>query len=161
MPSYKLIASANLSGGSAANITFSSIPAVYTDLVVWLSVKNASGNYGGYWAGINNGNSTGSRLQLRNALSSQRGDMLDSAYWNLNGDSPSNYWAVGYFYFPNYTNSSRTKVYWAQGMRHQNNPGVWGRSIVNSAETGVVTSLVLGTDVDGFAQHSSAYLYGI
>lgn len=161
MSTYTLIASANLSSGSAANITFSSIPQSFTDLVVWLSVRNNGGNYGGYWAGINNANSTGSRLQMRNDTASTRADMIDSLYWPLVGDSPLDNYAQGYIYIPNYKNSTRTKVYWAQGMRHQGNPGVFARTIAISGQTGAITSLVIGTDIDAIAQHSTAYLYGI
>lgn len=166
---YTLISSVTVGAGGASSIDFTSIPATYTDLVIKASLRD-SGSVG--TAGIQvrlNGATTNYSVKrlYANALgpdigsdSSTRSGYLSIGYAD-SASKTANTFGNLEFYLPNYAGSNYkststdstpeengTNVYFAFYA------GLW-------SSTAAVNQVTLYTDGSGFAQYSTAYLYGI
>lgn len=162
---FTLIASSTVGAGGAATITFSSIPSTYTDLVLKVSARNTTSVERELWINPNGSTANGSGRALWGNGSTT------GSY------SPTRFEAFGYIagtgmtastfssvdvYIPNYT-ASTNKSLSGDGVTENNatlgynalNAGLW-------SNTAAITSLdlVLAGGVN-FAQHSTAYLYGV
>ena len=174
MPTYTLISS-NVLTASAASVTFSSIPATYTDLVVRYAARSSGG-------------SQTDRLQLRinglsttiysdtvlyangggGAILSTRGSnaaQLPAPRFGVNGNgTTSNTFSSGEIYIPSYT-ASQNKPVSAISFTEDVANGTEAYQSVGAGlirETGAITSigLTLLTGPD-FVSGCSFYLYGI
>lgn len=164
----KLIAKQTLSG-SASSITFSSIPATYTDLLVLGSARStATGpdNIRLRFNGASSDTNHSYRILLGNgsaASSASANYILVSAITGSN--QTSNTFASFEVYIPNYAGSTNKSVS-ATGVQEANSSTVAETNIYVSAglwsNTAAVTDLsfnCLGTGT--FDISSSFYLYGI
>ena len=168
---YTLISS-NVLSSSAASVTFSSIPATYTDLVLRYSVRDDSANtYGGATLKFN-GSSTGySHTDLRTitgttASSSQLSNQTEEqlVYSVSGGGTTANTFANSELYIPNYAGSAN-KCF-SGDYRPENNATSAGRGpgimAILWSNTSAITSFVLTpTFATNFVSGSSFYLYGI
>ena len=162
---YEAIATVEVGSGGAANITFSSIPQTYTDLVLKLSSRTDRADIDDVLQIQPNGSSA--NLTIRNI----RGDGSSVASGN------NTTWSGGYIigntatsstfgnleaYFTNYAGS--TNKSWSIDTATENNAtaSYSGLFAVLWSQTTAISSLVLiplfGTL---FLQHSTATLYGI
>ena len=167
MPTYTLIQPAVVVGsGGSASMSFSSIPSTYTDLVIFVSARNTS---------------SGASLRLRfNGTTTSHTDRYiegdgsavvsgSNAFGisyifvgGVNGSSTtSNTFASNYIYIPNYAGSTYKSVS-ADGVSENNattayadlTAGLWSNSAA-------ITSIELTPNTNTFAEHSTAYLYGV
>ena len=164
---YTLISS-NVLSSSAASVTFSSIPATYTDLVLRISARSASAGTDAFFVQFNSDTATNySSTQLYgdgSAAYSFRGsntNALKKTYLNNNGNTANSFGSAE-FYIPSYT-ASQNKPVSSIGIEETN---ATAASITATADlwrnTAAITSIFIRTDNNqNFLSGSSFYLYGI
>ena len=162
---YTLIDSYTVGSGGASSVTLGSggtIPQTYTDLLVKISAREATG---GGWCGFMYFNNSNSNLQLRsiygsgsNAYSQLRTDGLIGM--NDSG-SGSNIFSNSDIYIPNYT-SSNYKSFSQDSVTEDNATLAY---ILSGAMLWSSTSAINRIDFIAYtgniAQYSTFYLYGI
>jgi hypothetical protein len=175
---YELIGSVAVGAGGAANITFSSIPQTYTDLLIKASTRTSYAGQGGgssirdslgfYFNGTSGGTSWSATTLygipgIVNGSGSGSGGALGTAgYGNGSGNTTSSF-GINEIYIPNYT-SSNAKVSISDGASESNNDNTGIQLAANlTSSTSAVSSITLisGNGSYDFAQYSTAYLYGI
>ena len=164
MATYTLISS-NVLTSSAASVTFSSIPATYTDLVLRISAR---GDDTGLLLEmtLNSATSTYSNtLLLGNGAtaSSTRNTgqvYLRAGYVNPSGSTASTF-SSGEIYIPNYI-STTNKPMSSLGMTENNATTAYIANYANLWQTSsAITSISLQVTGQNFVSGSSFYLYGI
>jgi hypothetical protein len=166
MPTYTLIASNTVGAGGVASVTFSSIPATYTDLVVKISGRSARAaqqadnlfiTFNGVTTGYTTRNIMGNGTSASSASYAVRyaANSVDAA------GSTANTFSSHEIYIPNYT-SSNNKSYSVDSVSENNATaaqsdlfaGLW-------SNTAAITSIALQPEVSTWVQHSTFTLYGI
>jgi hypothetical protein len=161
---YTLISS-NVLSSSAASVTFSSIPATYTDLVLRGSIRSTTAIDGSLTF-----NGTGGTVYSRTYL---RGDgstagssrnsstaqiTLDDIY--RNGSNTTNTFASFEIYIPNYLASTNKPVYY-DGADETNGTAAYRYGIAGLfRDTTAISSLSIAFSTNAVSS-SSFYLYGI
>ena len=166
---YELIAS-NTLGSSAASVTFSSIPATYTDLVLrWSARTNLGAQTGqGY---ITLSGDTASNYSHRtvhgngstaSSLNSSSLGYLRIQYAYTGADPTADVFANGELYIPNYTGSANKPLSVSVVTENNDttayaeaNAGLWRNS---SAVSSIKLEETFGSS---FVSGSSFFLYGI
>jgi hypothetical protein len=166
---YTLISSNTLTS-SAASVTFSSIPATYTDLVVKISVRATDASdwmivklnnittttYSETWLRGTGSAASSSRQASTNYFGGNGNDLLI----NLSG-STANTFTNGEIYIPNYTASTNKPLSFF--MAAENNAtaadmtalaGLW-------SNTATISQIEFDTAGTSFTSGSSFFLYGI
>jgi hypothetical protein len=170
MPTYTQIGSAVVVGaGGQASITFSSIPATFTDLVVKVGLRQGSGSgnaYGIRFNGDTASNYTAKVLRNNGNVAGSyttSGTIMFEIKVPNTGDTASTF-SNDEFYIPNYLSSTQKSV----SMDNAYDVNTSSYDSPNSLQAGkwsgtaAITSLTLiGTSSWNFAEHSSAYLYGV
>ena len=161
---YTLIMPAVVVGsGGATDITFSSIPATYTDLVVKLSGRSTGSSIGV----ILKPNGSTSSISTKN-LEGNGSSAISYSSTNILGYMPPSTATASTFgnleiYIPNYAGSSYKSVS-CDAVNETNATTAY--SVLTAwlwSNTSAITSLTLASDGAGnnFAQYSTAYLYGV
>jgi|LakMenEpi03Aug12_release.lakeMendotaPanAssembly.Ray.scaffolds.fasta_scaffold272225_2 hypothetical protein len=171
MATYTLIQQITVGSGGSATIEFTSIPQTYTDLLLKLSVRStASGAHGGGAQMIFN-NSTATNYSFRNLRGAGSGTPgggagTAQAYIRVTNNHPTAGNTASTFcnseiYIPNYTSSLAKTT--SENNTEENNTTEAYIQIVNGAWslTNAITNIKLTSEATLFAQHSTAYLYGI
>ena len=168
MPStYKLISS-NILSTTASSVTFSDIPATFTDLVVRLSYRQTTNSHNytlsvGTGAGLYSETSfhtsnLGSTTAARTSNTSPFGT-TSFLFGNASGDTADTF-GISEVYIPNYlANDSKPVSLISVRERNSTSRGIGhiaGLYRVSSA----ISQIVISPSV-GFATGSSFYLYGI
>jgi hypothetical protein len=159
-----LISSVTVGAGGAANISFSSIPATYTDLVLKLSARNNGAQY--YGQLYFNGSTTGYSRRLLYGDGSAAGSIAISNEYTLVTNPTTSYTAntFGNFemYIPNYAGSTN-KSYSIDAVIENNASTAYATMYAalwsNTAAINQIT--LVPNSPDTFVQYSTAYLYGI
>jgi hypothetical protein len=152
--------------GGAATITFSSIPATYTDLLLVASLRSDKPAFGfsNYSLSINGSTSTFTTRYLEGSGSAATaGSTTTGGSGNINGPtSTASTFSNTQFYFPNYT-SSANKSYSLDHVTEANATTAWMDLIAGLwSTTSAITSLTLTEGNSSvFSQYSTATLYGI
>jgi hypothetical protein len=167
MPSSRFLIASNTLGSSAASVTFSSIPATYTDLVLKVSARSDVA-------------ATSEQIRIRlNSTSSDTnlsataiGGTGSAAYSDVatNGraghmpaaNATSSTFSSGEIYIPSYT-ASQNKQFSAGGAI-ENNSTTYQQSwwAVLWRDTSAITSIYLfGNDGGNFVSGSTFWLYGL
>jgi hypothetical protein len=166
MATYTLISS-NVLTTTAASVTFSSIPATYTDLVLRLSIRDAGARRDGdLHIKLNSDTTNNSYTWIRGTGSSAgssngTGSMAGMYGGITNGDtSTANTFSSHECYIPNYnsTTSKPTSTFSAQ-EDNQTAAYILGIAGLNTA-TAAVTSITILCNAN-LLTGSSFYLYGI
>lgn len=164
MPTFTQIGTAQVVGaGGAANITFTSIPNTYTDLVVFASVRTNGASGSDQMLIKFNGSTSGYSARLLGGTGSSASSVSIAQYVmpnNTTGQTASTF-NSGQLYIANYAGSTN-KSYSAEGVQENNGTsaymwmtaGLW-------SNTAAITSIELYPSSDQFVQHSTAYLYGV
>ena len=170
MPSSRTLISSQTLGSSAASVTFNSIPATYTDLVVRASVKYSEDSEYNTLKITLNGSSSAVYSTIRligngSAASSSQtsGATTGFAYNYMNGNASNmtNVYSSFELYLPNYL-SSTIKPLSTVLAYEKNATGAFisaNASLFNN--TSAITSLTLTPGSPDFIATSSFYLYGI
>jgi len=161
------IASVTVGSGGAASMTFSSIPATYTDLLIKASVRSDKASAFNDLTIKFNASTSSYTNKLVYGDGSSAGSYLNN-YANkgymttMNAASTtSDTFTSAEIYIPNYTNANN-KSFNNDGVTENNatssyailNAGLW-------SNTDAITSIELLTASDNFVQYSTATLYGI
>lgn len=173
MTAWTLITHTEVGPGGTANITFSSIPQTYTDLLIKYSLRNSSGSADAQLFYFNNDTNPNYSMRIFIGDGSGTGTFTNTSYlsqynnWSMFFINPSNATANTFsstdVYIPDYSSSTRNKRVSSETANENNatsalhgiGSGIW-RS--NSPITSIsITSPLGGT----FVQYSSATLYGI
>jgi len=164
---YQAIAEVTVGASGTASIDFTSIPQTFTDLVVKLSSRSASGTTG---VGATLNSDTGSNYTAR-ALEGDGATVYSNAatYSSLqmgssNGgtDTTSNTFASSELYIPNYAGSNNKSA--SSDAVTENNATTAYATMRASlwSNTSAITSITLkNSNGNNFAQYSTATLYGI
>lgn len=164
---YKHIASYTLASTTTSYV-FSSIPQTYTDLVLWMSVRNSASNYGGYEVRLNELGSGDSKLYLRNSNGSttaagSASNMTDLFHHPINGDTADTF-STNILFIGNYSRSSYGKpMIGINGGRYYLNATTNSQYGINAGfqdTTNAITSIGIGYG-DALAVGSRFSLYGI
>jgi hypothetical protein len=158
----KLIATATVGSGGAADITFSSIPQTFTDLVVLVSTRQTTGSFPTmffYFNGLTTNRSYRSLYGTgSSALSGTGSDTI--AGLTTGSSQTSNTFGSFNIYIPNYTGSTNKSVS-AEGVTENNATESYQFLVANLwSSTAAITSLTLLTG-GTLAENSTASLYGI
>jgi hypothetical protein len=164
----ELIASSTVGAGGTTSITFSSIPATYTDLVVKCSLR---GSQSAVYTDVDI-SFTGATYSGGKVLYAINGTTVGSYGPGSNGffaeatgaTATASTFSNSEFYVPNYT-SSINKLVSGDAVGENNASAaiaILGAGLYTSS--GAITALTLtyGTGSQGnFVQYSTAYLYGV
>lgn len=166
-PNMVAIQTVTVGAGGAANITFSSIPQTYTDLVVKTSIRSDAGG-GDCRIEFNGSGGTaytgrilyGSGSGAASASHSGQAFLTWGGLLNRN-TTTGNTFASNEIYIPNYTSSNNKSVS-VDGVEENNateaysgiSAGLWSNSAA-------ITSIKLTPSAGNFVQYSTATLYGV
>lgn len=165
---FTLISSATVGSGGANSITFSSIPATYTDLLIKYSLRATTSSVyndvdviltGGTYSNAKvlyaiNGTTVSSYSPGTNAFIAE----------TVGATATSNTFSNGEIYIPNYTSTINKSA--SGDAVGENNASatvaILGAALYTSSAAITAVTLQNGTGAQGdFVQHSTAYLYGI
>ena len=165
---FTLISSVTVgSGGTTNEVTFSSIPQTYTDLLVNISSKSSRTNNPGNW-GLMKFNTSSANFSNKNVFgdgtsAASSGITANIGYLdNGNTANESNAFSNCQLYIPNYTGSNY-KSYSIDAVSENNATlaytylvaGLW-------SQTAAITSITFYPDTfTPYLQYSTFYLYGI
>jgi hypothetical protein len=161
-----LIASSTVSGATAANMTFTSIPSTYTDLLLKISARigdantwsdflvsfnGTTTNYSdrfvyGAGASTGTGTDTGAGLQTRTSTTANTANTFGNTE----------------MYIPNYTGSNYKSASYDQVSENNATGAIAILTAGLWSNTAAITSITLTPiSSNNFVQYSTAYLYGI
>jgi hypothetical protein len=166
---YSLIASNTLSS-SAANVTFSAIPATYTDLVLRSSVRGSrTGFFDLYYIELNSDTTAlysnrfflgnGSTVTSSTASNSAGFPMLVSPIDTANATSSA--FSSNEMYIFNYTSTANKQISDFGALENNATSAEMRASAVSYRNTSAITSIKLTPGVGTFDSGSSFCLYGI
>jgi hypothetical protein len=163
---YGLIASVTVGGGGAANIEFTSIPATYTDLVIFSSLRTTtSEGFDGVRMTFNSTSANRSMKRLYGLGSGSPGTSSNSYMMGSQASTASNTsntFGNGFCYIPNYRSSNNKSA--SSDQVTENNATTAIAELDGSlwSDTSAITSIQLVSEnAANFVQYSTAYLYGI
>jgi hypothetical protein len=171
MATYEYINSVTVGSGGASEITFTSIPSTYTDLVVRISGRlNQTGTYDGLNLKFNNTTANSQSRTLNGNGSTLTSTAETSTYGtrylgiNISGSTASTFSNID-VYIPNYAGSTY-KTASADTVVSNNGAATFLRfGAYLWSNTAAITSITIFnqdyTPSDAFVQHSTARLYGI
>ena len=161
---YTLISSVTVGSGGAANMEFTGIPSIYTDLVVKITGRS-SGSDTSIELSFNNNTSNRTTIYLfgngSSALSSNSANMFITSSI-VPSTSTASTFSNAELYIPNYAGSNN-KSSSVDGVSENNATAANMALTANLwSNTAAITSIKL-TPAGGsnFVQYSTAYLYGI
>lgn len=152
---------------TAANFTFSSIPATYTDLCIVVSARSdTSSTQDGLWISqINGSGSNLSNIWLRGSGSGTTSS-TSALYGILVGqinaaNSTASTFSNLSIYIPNYTSANNKSISIDSVQEHNATEAYMGFTAGLWSNSAAITSITLDPQVGDLVQHSTAYLYGI
>ena len=162
---FELISAVTVGSGGASDITFSSIAADWTDLALYVSLRQSRSDTTSTTRIEFNGSS--SNLSCRYIQGYGSGVVSGSSGSYIFNDSPANSstantFGNGLIYIPNYAGSTNKSVSW--DMVTENNATAANAYLVAGlwSNTAAITSVKLSSlSSDNFMQYSTAYLYGV
>jgi hypothetical protein len=174
---YTKIASSTVGSGGASTIDFTSIPATYTDLKVCISGRTTqASNIRDYFLIRFNSSTSGyNRIWLYGYDSSTTGTgTATSATYGFAGtingtDSYAQTFGSADIYIPNYAGSMK-KSFSVDAVMENNSTttymlnftaGLWDNTAAITSITLFPAGGNISTPVGNFAEHTTAYLYGI
>jgi len=167
MATYTLISS-NVLSSSAASVTFSAIPATYTDLVIRASIRsNQAGNVDPLKLQINGLTTTiySSTFLYGNGASAGNGTQVNEAdlqFFPSEGNNPtSSTFSSIEIYIPSYTVSQNKPVSGFSATENNGTTAYVGITAGLIRSTATISSILLAPVNSTFVSGSSFYLYGI
>ena len=160
MATYTLISSVTVGAGGAANITFSSIPATYTDLVILYSTRAEVSGTNWINMTLGAGGSYSTRYLYGTGSVVNTGTGVFAV--NEAADYTADTFANGEIYISNYL-SNTTKSVMANSVSERNSSSAEANlGALTWSGTSAVSTIVLTTDgATDWAEHSTMDLYGI
>jgi hypothetical protein len=171
---YKKIATVTVGAGGVSTVSFSSIPATYTDLLVKVSARNDDSNSaGGLFYVVLNGTSANLSSRVLYGYGSGIGSLSSTAasaifgYITSSGSTASTF-GNAEIYIPNYASSNNKSI--SVDAVNENNAtdgrqdlvaGLWSSSSAITSITLYSARISDGAASGLFVQNSTFYLYGI
>ena len=164
----KLIAKQVL-GSDTSSVSFSSIPATYTDLLIVGTARATTNPFSEAWFfGTMGFNSDGNGVNQsgRHVVGGGGGGSVDSFttgpryYFTSSGATASTFGSFE-IYIPNYAGSTAKSVSISSNSENNGSPNMVHMGAGLWSGTAAITQLVLYPRQDSFASGSSFYLYGI
>ena len=153
--------------GGAANMTFSSIPATYTDLLIKFSARVSTGGAGTDQMLISlNGSTSSFSMRILYGSGSSAGSINNGGNerligWIDNSGNTASTFANGETYIPNYAGSTY-KAISTDLVLENNATAVYTTMAANLwSNTAAITSIALTPAGGSFEQYTTASLYGI
>jgi hypothetical protein len=165
MATYTLISS-NVLASSAASVTFSAIPATYTDLVVRASIRRSAAGRDDLQLAVNASTSDGSNTFIQGNGATATSNTSSAQYIRANNIVPStsetaDTFGSVEFYIPSYTVSQNKPIgIFGAGENNATTAYITATASLYS-QTTAITSLVFTLASGSFVSGSSFYLYGI
>ena len=171
MPStYEKITTVTVGAGGASSIAFTSIPQIYTDLVVKVSARRSDSSEGSLSTRFNSDSGSNYSNRTIRGSGTAASSSIESAnnllpFWVIDGTGyTANTFASANIYIPNYTSANQKSVS-AENVAENNNAtsymqmtsGLWSGTAAITAITLYANEQATGT----FAQYSTATLYGV
>ena len=163
---YQLISS-NVLSGTAASVTFSSIPSTYTDLVVRVSTRTDASPFASDRYYFNSGTANGSQTFMYGSGSAAASSADGAVTYNYTFISvpgstyTSNTFGSEEIYIPNYAGSTK-KPSSAFGTTENNATASYISANANLFDlTSAITSITMYPSSGNYVSGSSFYLYGI
>lgn len=162
---YTAIATTTVGAGGAANITFSSIPGTYTDLVVLFSFRSTrSLDEDGMQISLNSSTANFSFRRLTgNGSTASSSNAGNNTLGQLTAaNTTASTFTNTFIYITNYT-SSNNKSFSIDNVTEANATKAYAQLQASLwSDSSAITSIKLETDSsNNLAQYSSATLYGI
>lgn len=164
MSAWTKIAHTEVPSGGQANITFSSIPSTYTDLVILASLRSTQAStVEQVRLSINGSTANFTKRFLQgsgSAPNSYSGSDNQMGYTSAGNDTTSTFGNL-MIYIPNYAGSTNKSI--SADTVDENNGTEAFQVIMASlwSQTTAISSLALSTQNGNLAQYSSATLYGV
>ena len=163
---FELIASSTVGAGGASSISFSSIPATYTDLSLFISMRTSQAGSNFTGSLTFNGSSTsysGRRLYGNGATAASGTSGTTYVYiGEVNGSSTtSNTFTNINLYIPNYASSNNKSV--SIDAVYETNATTAYAQLISSlwSNSSAISSISFNAENYTLVQYSSAYLYGV
>jgi hypothetical protein len=168
MATYTLISS-NVLASSAASVTFSSIPATYTDLVLKCSMRVSAGFTSGWSIQLNSTSNVYSNTILYgtgSAASSYYNSGIayfSESLWVIGASGTSNTFSNGEIYIPNYTSSVAKQISTFSASENNSTSANIGSTANLYNTTSAVSTIKIYDPINSrdLVSGSSFYLYGI
>lgn len=171
---YTLIAHTEVGAGGTANITFSSIPALYSDLLIVSNIRTAGASLNNDPINVTFNGDTATNYSTTvlsgtgtTSSSTRTSTVAQIATTQAPGASAAtSYWGSGILTIPEYRNTSHFKQILFTGSQEGNNftSGTWNLAMVAGMwrSTAAITSIrLIANSGANIVQHSSATLYGL
>lgn len=163
MPNMELIQAVTVGAGGAASISFTSIPATYTDFLVKGSVRTNRSD-GSDWVSItlSSGGTYTQKTIVGNGSSAVSDSSVPSGMATDGNTATSNTFGSFELYLPNYAGSN-AKSYSLDSVSENNATTAYAQLFAGlGSGTSAVNSITFTPQYGtGFVQYSTAYLYGI
>jgi len=161
---FNLISAVTVGSGGAADITFTSIPATYTDLCLKLSVRSDQGSVEALTLNVN-GQGVGTNITARfldSGAGTPRSGTAIVAGIIQGTDYTSSTFSSNELYFPNYASGNQKSISIDYTTENNAAASYTGFSSLLWAQTAAITSLGFTRSGGGnFVQYTTAYLYGV
>jgi len=168
MATYTLISS-NVLSSSSASVTFSAIPATYTDLVLRISARGDAGGSNNYYTIVLNSNTgnvySSTRVFGNGSTASSDREATGNPRFAVSQGMPgasatSNTFSNDEIYLPSYTVSANKPI--SQFVvQENNNTTAYIQAQAHLFHSTATVSSILLTAASNFVSGSSFYLYGI
>ena len=166
---YVAIATVTVGSGGAADITFSSIPATYTDLNLVYSLRSSAS--GGWQTVLTEINSTTTGYTSRTLVGYDGGTVASLVstsntglvyHYSTYSSATASTFGTGSLYFPNYTSSNNKSVSMDSVTESNSSIAIEALTAGLWANSNAITQLKLTPGAGGnWVQYSTATLYGI
>ena len=162
---YQLISSVTVGSGGASSIAFSSIPSTYTDLLLKVSLRADTVNNVWCKVALNSSSTSFSARHLQgNGASASSYSFTDNSTFFLIDQTTDTASTFGNaeMYIPNYAGSTYKSMSIDTVNENNGTTAYSGLTGYLWSNTAAINAITLSTQTSGgFAQYSTAYLYGI
>jgi hypothetical protein len=158
---YEAIATVTVTGATAANIEFTSIPATYTDLLLVISARTNRANVAdGYLIKPNNTSPTVKYI-TGDGSTAYSGTDYSGIFPAANATAST--FGNSAAYFPNYANTSYNKSFSVDDVSENNATTAYTTLSANlySSTSAIASIRIESINAASFVQYSTATLYGI
>jgi hypothetical protein len=165
--SMTAIATVTVGAGGASSIDFTSIPATYNDLIVYLSSRQSpSSNQDTTWLNAINGSTSSFTDRVIRGDGSSGSSFVPSETPLYIGQSPCATATAGTFanhliYFPNYISSNNKAIFVDTVQENNATTAYLGFTTGLWANTSVISSLSFTPNTGTFVQYTTATLFGL
>lgn len=167
MATYTFISSVTVGATAVASVEITSIPATYTDLVVFFSgrsdtIRSSDGGYAQMSFNGSTANVSSIFLYNYNGSVFSGNSGTEILGWNTPSDYTANTFSNSSWYIPNYTSSNFKSLSVDTTTENNSTNILAGLTDGLFSSTSAITSIkLLSVGSSKFAQYSTFYLYGI